>query len=106
MAQVVHPCSVAFQSIDRVVSPPALKAPLAVPQGLQLRLPIQGVPVDRSEIPHPYMVDYGPFRAIPEAAPQPDIHAYFSSQVDPRLGICPVLSAYTVARCFEAGGLF
>jgi len=54
----------------------------------------------------PYLVDYGPFRAIPEADPQPDTYAYFSKGVDPRLGICPVLSAYAVARCFRAGGLF
>jgi hypothetical protein len=35
-----------------------------------------------------------------------DSHAYFSPEVDQRLGICPVLSAYAVARCFRAGGLF
>jgi hypothetical protein len=35
-----------------------------------------------------------------------DSHAYFSPEVDQCLGICPVLSAYAVARCFRAGGLF
>jgi hypothetical protein len=106
MAQVVHPCSVGYRSIERSLSSPALRAPLPVPNGLQLPLPIQGVPVNRSEIPHPYMVDYGPFSAIPEASPRPDNHAYFSRQVDPRLSICQVLSGYAVARCFRAGGLF
>ncbi len=106
VAQRVHPCSVAFHSIDRLPRLPALKAAPPAPQGFKLRLPTQGVPVSRSEILHPYMVDYGPFRAIPEADPQPDNHAYFSSQADPRVGICSVLSAYAVARCFQTGGLF
>ena len=104
-SQVVHPSSVAFRSIERVTSP-ALKVRHPVPTESRARLPIQGAPVNRSEVPRPFMVDYGPFRAIPEADPQPDIHAYFSSQVDSRLGICPVLSGYAIVRCFQTGGLF
>jgi hypothetical protein len=69
-------------------------------QKSQPRLPIQAVPVDRSIPPQPYMVDFGPFRAIPEADPRPDSQPYFSSRVDPRIAICSVLSRYAVGRCF------
>ena len=105
MPQVVHPCSVTFHAVDRSFPVPATKALPPVAGGLQLRLPIQGA-VNRFDILRPYTVDYGPFRAVPEADPQPDSHAYFSSQVDQRLGICPVLSHYAVARCLLTGGLF
>jgi hypothetical protein len=72
----------------------------------QLRLPIQAAPVNRSDIPQPFLVDFGPFKIIPEVDPQPDPHSYFSSEVDSRIAICPVLSAYAVAGCLRAGGLF
>jgi hypothetical protein len=69
-------------------------------QLLQLRVPVQAVPVDRSTTLQPYLVDYGAFRAKPEADPQPDIHAHFSSRINRWADICPVLSDYAVARCF------
>jgi len=107
MAQVVHHCSIApFRSIERAPSPAALGAPMRDQKGSQLRLPVQAGSINRSKALPPFLVDYGPFRAVPEADPVPDIHAYFSSQADPRTGICSVLSDYAVARCFEAGGLF
>jgi hypothetical protein len=76
----------------------------------QLRLPIQALPVNRLEILPVFVVTVpvpgGSVRFIPEVSPIRDSHAYFSSEVDQRFGICPVLSAYAVARCFQAGGLF
>jgi hypothetical protein len=105
MAQVVHPSSVAFRSIDRVGSSPTLNASPAQSEP-QPRLPVQAVPVNRLDIPHPYLVDYGPFRAIPEADPQPDSHSYFSSEFDLRLGICTVLSPQSAGRCLWTRGLF
>jgi hypothetical protein len=104
MPQVVHPCSVTFHEVYRSFPIPAAKAVPPVAGGLQLRLPIQGA-VNRSDILRPYTVD-GPFRAVPDADPQPDSHAYFSSQVDEGLGICPVLSPYAVAQCLLTRRLF
>jgi hypothetical protein len=98
--------------------PPKWKAPTAKTGQLQLRLPIQAVPVNRSEVgaPNPFappaplpawIITVGNLKFIPAVFPPiRNSHAYFSGQVDQRLGICPVLSAYAVARCFRAGGLF
>jgi hypothetical protein len=73
----------------------------------QLSLPIQAVPVSRWEtLPAMVIPVHGVTSFIPQVSLIRDSHSYFSSEVDQRLGICPVLSAYAVARCFQAGGLF
>ena len=77
----------------------------------QLLLPIQATPVNRWALLEPTMIDYGPtpqihIWVVPEGDPQPGNHAYFSSQTNQRLGICPTLSSYAVARCVQRGGLF
>jgi hypothetical protein len=90
---------------------------------LQLRLPIQAEPVNRFKILKPFELIYpaiGPdgqpvigsdgqpikVHVISNVSPIRNTYSPFSSEVDQRLGICPVLSAYAVARCFQAGGLF
>lgn len=84
----------------------------------QLRLPIQTVPVNRSETLPAFVVTVKvrdpsggevEVQFIPEVYATSgvrDSHAYLSSEVSQRVGICPLLSAYAVARCFRAGGLF
>lgn len=61
----------------------------------QLRVPIQAKPVDRYEVPKPFLIDFGPFKIIPEVDPQPDFHSYFSREVDQATAICSILSTYT-----------
>ena len=45
-------------------------------------------------------------RVVRNVSPIRNTYSPFSSEVDQRLGICPVLSAYAVAQCFRGGGLF
>jgi hypothetical protein len=102
----------------------------------QLRLPIQTAPINRRETLPPFLVkirirdpnseitrvtNVTRMELVTRAGEEIEIvfipqvysltgvrdsHAYFSPEVDQRLGICPVLSAYAVTRCFRAGGLF
>lgn len=81
----------------------------------RLRLPGQAKPVNRSKVLQPFTVPYqvganpdgSPImNYVEQAAPFPDRQDPFSDRVDQRLGVCPVLSSYAVARCFRAGGLF
>jgi hypothetical protein len=81
----------------------------------KLQTPIQKRPVDRFQVLAPFTVTYqvgtnpdgSPmYTYVEQAAPFPDPQDQFSVFVDQRLGICPVLSSYAVARCFQGGGLF
>lgn len=99
MPQWIGPCSIILSSVDRAFSLPVSKARPQVLIEPQLRVPFQGAAVDRSEILDPYVVDYGPLKAVPEAIPLPENHSYFSGPADPRLSFCGVLSRYGVAGC-------
>jgi len=81
----------------------------------QLNLPSQAEPVIRHKILPVFIVtierkgpDGKPIKIsfIPDVSPIRNTYSPFSSEIDQRLGICPVLSSYAVARCFRAGGLF
>jgi hypothetical protein len=80
----------------------------------QLNLPTQAEPVIRYKILPVFMVTVeriGPegrkkISFIPDVSPRRNTYSPFSREVDQRVGICPVLSAYAVAQCFRAGGLF
>lgn len=103
------------------VRPGWLKAPLAAPEVVrpkvaakrELRLPDQSKPVNRSRPIQPFTVAYQvgvdqngkPIMTyVEQAAPFPDTQDPFSGRADQRLGICPALSSYAVARCFRSGG--
>jgi hypothetical protein len=100
-----------------------LQAPLAVPEVArpilavkrkpELRLPDQSRPVNRFRALLNFAVAYQvgvddkgkPIMTyVEQAAPFPDTQDKFSDRVDQRLGVCPVLSSYAVARCFRSGG--
>jgi hypothetical protein len=66
---------------------------------LGLRVPVQATPVDRSRVLPQFLIDYGPFRAAPVAAPLPDAHAGFTAELGGRWGICRILSPHAIARC-------
>ena len=94
---------------------PVQAAPRPAETQRRLRLPGQSKPVNRSKALQPFTVAYqvgtnpdgSPImNYVEQAAPFPDSQDPFSNRVDQRLGICPVLSSYAVARCFRAGGLF
>jgi len=79
----------------------------------ELRLPDQSRPVNRWRVIQPFTVAYqlgtkpdgSPIMTyVEQAAPFPDTQSAFSDRVDQRVGICPVLSSYAVARCFRSGG--
>jgi hypothetical protein len=88
----------------------SLMAPVPPPPSLtsgRSALPIQAVPVSRWEtLPAMVVPVPGVTSFIPQVSPIRHSHAYFSSEVNQRLGICPVLSTYAVARCFQTGGLY
>jgi hypothetical protein len=76
----------------------------------QLNLPTQTEPVIRYKILPVFMVTVErngkKISFISDVSPIRNTYSPFSREVDQRLGICPVLSAYAIARCFRGGGLF
>jgi hypothetical protein len=73
----------------------------------QLQLPVQTEPINRFKILPVFVITVpNVVSFIPDVSPIRHTYSPFSGEVDQRLGICPVLSAYAVARCFQTGGLF